>query len=142
MGTRSYYKVELKKSEDRRNDNKKRGKVRIVSIEDININPAIKYLQIVIPAKAGIQKYTGCRIKSGMTEGVYLIAGLIFHIISLPDAYYRLQMMSFYFFNQSCSVKLEKSGGLIFDPFGLFKRFENKRLFKFSYRRTQAYAIF
>ena len=32
------------------------------------INPAIKYLAIVIPAKAGIQEYTGCRIKSGMTE--------------------------------------------------------------------------
>ena len=32
------------------------------------ITPAIKYLKIVIPAKAGIQEYTGCRIKSGMTE--------------------------------------------------------------------------
>ena len=41
------------------------------------INPAIKYLAIVIPAKAGIQEYTGCRIKSGMTEVVYLISGLI-----------------------------------------------------------------
>jgi len=33
-----------------------------------NITPAIKYLKIVIPAKAGIQEYTGCWIKSGMTE--------------------------------------------------------------------------
>jgi len=28
-----------------------------------HINPAIKCLPIVIPAKAGIQEYTGCRIK-------------------------------------------------------------------------------
>jgi len=41
------------------------------------INPAIKYLNIVIPAKAGIQAGTGCRIKSGMTELDYLIARLI-----------------------------------------------------------------
>jgi len=32
-----------------------------------NINPAGKYPTVVIPAKAGIQKDTGCRIKSGMT---------------------------------------------------------------------------
>jgi hypothetical protein len=31
------------------------------------ITPAVKYLQVVIPAEAGIQKNTGCRIKSGMT---------------------------------------------------------------------------
>ena len=40
----------------------------------------LERLEIVsfwIPAKAGIQEYTGCRIKSGMTEVVYLIAGLI-----------------------------------------------------------------
>jgi len=42
-----------------------------------NITPAIKYLNIVIPAKAGIQEGTGCRIKSGMTELDYLIARLI-----------------------------------------------------------------
>jgi len=39
--------------------------------------PAIKYLNIVIPAKAGIQEGTGCRIKSGMTELDYLVARLI-----------------------------------------------------------------
>jgi len=42
-----------------------------------DITPAIKYLNIVIPAKAGIQEGTGCRIKSGMTELDYLIARLI-----------------------------------------------------------------
>jgi len=42
------------------------------------ITSAIKYLNIVIPAKAGIQEGTGCRIKSGMTELDYLIARLIF----------------------------------------------------------------
>jgi len=42
-----------------------------------DITPAIKYLNIVIPAKAGIQVGTGCRIKSGMTELEYLIARLI-----------------------------------------------------------------
>jgi len=31
------------------------------------ITPAIKYVTVVIPAKAGIQKDTGCRIMSGMT---------------------------------------------------------------------------
>jgi len=41
------------------------------------ITPAIKYLDIVIPAKAGIQVGTGCRIKSGMTELDYLVARLI-----------------------------------------------------------------
>ena len=35
------------------------------------IVPVIKYLDIVIPAKAGIQVGTGCRIKSGKTGGVY-----------------------------------------------------------------------
>jgi len=43
----------------------------------IYITPAIKYPKSVIPAKAGIQKSTGCRIKSGMTKLAYLIAGLI-----------------------------------------------------------------
>jgi len=32
-----------------------------------NITPADKYPRIVIPAQAGIQQSTGCRIKSGMT---------------------------------------------------------------------------
>jgi hypothetical protein len=32
------------------------------------ITPAVKYPTVVIPAEAGIQKDTGCRIKSGMTE--------------------------------------------------------------------------
>jgi hypothetical protein len=32
---------------------------------------------VVIPAKTGIQAGTGCRIKSGMTALVTLIAGLI-----------------------------------------------------------------
>jgi hypothetical protein len=31
------------------------------------ITPAIKYIKVVIPAKAGIQTGTGCRINSGMT---------------------------------------------------------------------------
>ena len=39
-----------------------------VELVDHFITPAIKYLNIVIPAKAGIQAGTGCRIKSGMTE--------------------------------------------------------------------------
>jgi len=42
-----------------------------------SITPAIKHLNIVIPAKAGIQVGTGCRIKSGMTELEYLVARLI-----------------------------------------------------------------
>jgi hypothetical protein len=54
-----------------------------------HITPAIKYLKVVIPAKAGIQKNTGCPrlttcrgrlIKSGMTEFGYLVAGLIIHL--------------------------------------------------------------
>ena len=32
------------------------------------ITPAVNYMTTVIPAKAGIQKGTGYRIKSGMTE--------------------------------------------------------------------------
>jgi len=32
------------------------------------IAPVIKYPTTVIPAKAGIQENTGCRIKSGMTN--------------------------------------------------------------------------
>jgi len=47
-----------------------------------NITPAIKYLNIVIPAKAGIQEGTGCRIKSGMTELDYLVARLITAVCS------------------------------------------------------------
>ena len=43
----------------------------------VNITPAIKYLNTVIPAYAGIQVGTGCRIKSGMTGLVYLVARLI-----------------------------------------------------------------
>jgi hypothetical protein len=31
------------------------------------ITPAIKYVTVVIPVKAEIQKDTGCRIMSGMT---------------------------------------------------------------------------
>jgi hypothetical protein len=31
------------------------------------ISPADKCLKVVIPAQAGIQQSTGCRIKSGMT---------------------------------------------------------------------------
>jgi hypothetical protein len=34
----------------------------------LDIAPAAKYPRVVIPAKAGIQKNTGYRIKSGMTE--------------------------------------------------------------------------
>jgi len=48
------------------------------------ITPAIKYLNIVIPAKAGIQVGTGCRIKSGMTELDYLVARLIKSVF-IPD---------------------------------------------------------
>ena len=49
----------------------------ILYLTSDNITPAIKYLNIVIPAKAGIQEGTGCRIKSGMTELDYLVARLI-----------------------------------------------------------------
>jgi len=48
------------------------------SVNTLHITPAIKYLNIVIPAKAGIQEGTGCRIKSGMTELDYLITRLIY----------------------------------------------------------------
>ena len=41
------------------------------------ITPAVKYPTVVIPAKAGIQKGAGCRIKSGMTGCGYLVAGLV-----------------------------------------------------------------
>jgi len=34
----------------------------------IIITPATKYINVVIPAKAGIQAGTGCRIKPGMAE--------------------------------------------------------------------------
>jgi hypothetical protein len=44
------------------------------------INPAGKFSTVVIPAKAGIQKDTGCRIKSGMTGFSYLVAGLIIRV--------------------------------------------------------------
>ncbi len=37
----------------------------------------VKYSTVVILAKAGIQKDTGCRIKSGMTKLSYLVAELI-----------------------------------------------------------------
>jgi len=53
-----------------------------------DITPAIKYLNIVIPAKAGIQVGTGCRIKSGMTELDYLVARLILQ--GIDDVYYAL----------------------------------------------------
>ncbi len=42
------------------------------------INPAVKYSTVVIPVEAGIQKDTGCRIKSGMTGVGYLVARLIY----------------------------------------------------------------
>jgi len=50
--------------------------VLFIDLSTYDIAPAIKYLNIVIPAKAGIQEGTGCRIKSGMTELDYLIARL------------------------------------------------------------------
>ena len=40
----------------------------ILQINVVIITPATKYINVVIPAKAGIQAGTGCRIKSGMTE--------------------------------------------------------------------------
>ena len=49
--------------------------------KNISIASAIKYLNIVIPAKAGIQVGTGCRIKSGMTELDYLVARLIYVLL-------------------------------------------------------------
>ena len=52
------------------------------------ITPAIKYVTDVIPAKAGIQKDTGCRIMSGMTGFGYLVAGLIIFAFSIPPAIY------------------------------------------------------
>jgi hypothetical protein len=44
-------------------------------------NDIIKYS--VIPAKAGIQENTGCRIKSGMTylHGRYLVVYITFNIL-------------------------------------------------------------
>ena len=47
------------------------------------ITPAIKYVKDVIHAKAGIQKYTGCRIMSGMTGFGYFAAGLILKLFHL-----------------------------------------------------------
>ncbi len=35
------------------------------------ITPATKYIKEVIPAKAGIQAGTGCRIKSGVTVSLF-----------------------------------------------------------------------
>ena len=35
------------------------------------ITPATIYVKAVIPAKAGIQNWTGCRIKSGMTMDMF-----------------------------------------------------------------------
>jgi len=55
-----------------------------------NITPAIKYVNIVIPAKAGIQVGTGCRIKSGMTQLPYLVAGLITHDSSMAPSRFPL----------------------------------------------------
>ena len=52
-------------------------KMKYLGIIIRHITPAIKYLNIVIPVKAGIQEGTGCRIKSGMTELDYLVARLI-----------------------------------------------------------------
>jgi hypothetical protein len=34
-------------------------------------------LKVVIPAKAAILKNTGCRIKSGITQLLHFVAGLI-----------------------------------------------------------------
>ncbi len=48
------------------------------------IHLAIKYLSAVIPEKAGIHKNTGCRIKSGMAWLLFLLAGLIIHILIHP----------------------------------------------------------
>ena len=55
------------------------GMDRCMNVGDI-ITPAVKYPKVVIPAKAGIQKNTGCRIKSGMTEFGYLDTGLIYKV--------------------------------------------------------------
>jgi len=57
------------------------------------ITPAIKYLNIVIPAKAGIQVGTGCRIKSGMTELDYLIARLILYQFYQYNFTYKLMQV-------------------------------------------------
>jgi hypothetical protein len=38
----------------------------LIYFNDI-ITPATIYIKVVIPAKAGIQNGTGCRIRSGMT---------------------------------------------------------------------------
>ena len=62
------------------------------------IAPATKYLNVVIPAKAGIQAGTGCRIKSGMTELACLIAGLITDRLSIPEVFITRRIMK-----QSCS---------------------------------------
>jgi hypothetical protein len=50
--------------------------------------------EVVIPAKAGIQINTGCRIKSGMTKLVYSIAGLITCLVTTsrtPTQRFRLK---------------------------------------------------
>ena len=47
--------------------------IKIVKVLNRRLNTS----KVVIPAKAGIQADTGCRIKPGMTEVVPLIAGLI-----------------------------------------------------------------
>ena len=52
------------------------------------ITPAIKYVTVVIPAKAGIHKDTGCRIMSGMTGCGYLVAGLITTRVAQITAYF------------------------------------------------------
>ena len=55
------------------------GTSKVFSIASLpfDITPAIKYVTDVIPAKAGIQKDTGCRIMSGMAGFGYLVDGLI-----------------------------------------------------------------
>jgi hypothetical protein len=50
------------------------------------INPATKYPKKSHSGESRNPKNTGCRIKSGMTRFLYLIAGLIFNALERPKA--------------------------------------------------------
>jgi hypothetical protein len=49
---------------------------RFISSLEMKIQSSHNSLYVVIPAKAGIQSGSGCRIKSGMTVFAYFAAGL------------------------------------------------------------------
>jgi hypothetical protein len=70
---------------------------RVFFIVQVHITPATRYPKAVIPAKAGIQEDTGCRIKSGMTKLGYLFAGLII--------FSRSEKMKYFLAGNRCSCK-------------------------------------